>query len=136
MADEILMVDTTLLIDYFRKKDKSKTRLVQRSIQFPQLAISSVTEFEVYSGATSSQLDFWNKLLAEILVFPFDSKAAQAAILIQQDLKKIRKTIEKADLFIAATAVANNLPLDSLNRKHFDKIERLNLLDPDANAES
>lgn len=44
------MIDTSLLIDYFRKTDKSNARLVQLSQQFDQLAISSVTEFEVYSG--------------------------------------------------------------------------------------
>jgi tRNA(fMet)-specific endonuclease VapC len=58
MADKTLMIDTTLLIDYFRKTDKTKTKLVQLSQQFEQLAISSVTEFEVYSGATSAQLQF------------------------------------------------------------------------------
>ncbi len=58
MADKILMIDTSLLIDYFRKADKSNARLVLLSEQFEQLAISSVTEFEVYSGATSSQMTF------------------------------------------------------------------------------
>jgi len=129
MADSILMVDTSLLIDYFRKTDKSKARLVQLSEQFGQLAISSVTEFEVYSGATSMQLTFWNELLFEVVVFPFDTKAAHMAVEIQRDLKKQRISIEKADLFIAATAVANGLSLDTLNRKHFDKIEQLTLLD-------
>ena len=79
-----------------------------------QLAISSVTEFEIYSGAASSQLTFWNELLSEIIVLPFDSKAAHIAAEIQQELKKIRKTVEKADLFIAATAISNNLSLDTL----------------------
>ena len=128
MADKILVIDTTLLIDYFRKTDKSKSKLVQLSEQFDQLAISTVTEFEVYSGATAMQLTFWNELLSEFLMLPFDSNAAHIAVDIQQDLKKLRKSIEKADLFIAATAVANGLPLDTLNRKHFDKIERLTLL--------
>jgi tRNA(fMet)-specific endonuclease VapC len=129
MANDILLVDTSLLIDYFRKKDKSRTLLVQRSTQFAQLAISSVTEFEVFSGATSAQLAFWNELLNELVVFPFDSEAAHAAVNIQQDLKKLRKSIDKADLFIAATAVANDLSFDSLNRKHFDQIALLDLLD-------
>jgi tRNA(fMet)-specific endonuclease VapC len=121
------MIDTGLLIDYFRKTDKSNARLVQLSKQFDQLAISSVTEFEIYSGATSSQLTFWNELLSEIIVLPFDSKAAHVAAEIQQELKKIRKTVEKADLFIAATAISNNLSLDTLNRKHFEVIEQLAL---------
>ncbi len=128
MADKILVIDTTLLIDYFRKTDKSKSRLVQLSQKFEQLAISSVTEFEVYSGATTAQLPFWQELLSEIIVLPFDSKAAHIAVDVLQKLKKLRITIDKADLFIAATAIANNLTLDTLNRKHFDKIEQLALL--------
>ncbi len=129
MADKTLVIDTTLLIDYFRKTDKSKSRLVQLSERFDQLAISTVTEFEVYSGATETQLTFWNELLSEIIVLPFDSQAAHIAVEIQRDLKKLRKSIEKADLFIAATAVANRLTLDTLNRKHFDNIKQLALLD-------
>jgi tRNA(fMet)-specific endonuclease VapC len=128
MADKTLMIDTTLLIDYFRKTDKTKTKLVQLSQQFEQLAISSVTEFEVYSGATSAQLQFWQQLLSEVIVLPFDSHAAHIAVAVQRNLKKLRKTIDKADLFIAATAIANNLALDTLNRKHFDNIEQLTLL--------
>jgi hypothetical protein len=72
-------------------------------------------------------LTFWNELLSEIIVLPFDSKAAHVAAEIQQELKKIRKTVEKADLFIAATAISNNLSLDTLNRKHFEVIEQLAL---------
>lgn len=128
MADKTLMIDTTLLIDYFRKTGKTKTRLVERSRQFEQLVISSVTEFEVYSGATPAQLDFWQQLLSEIIVLPFDSKAAHIAVDVRQKLKNLRKSIDNADLFIAATAIANKLPLDTLNRKHFDKIEQLSLL--------
>ena len=129
MADKIIMVDTTILIDYFRKTDKSKTRFVELSMRFEKFCISSVTQFEVYSGATIKQLDFWNELLKNIEIFPFDSKAAHLAVDIQQDLKAIRKSIDKADLFIAATAVSNTITLDTLNRKHFDKIHQLSLLE-------
>ncbi|GAB3918512.1 type II toxin-antitoxin system VapC family toxin [Larkinella terrae] len=122
-------LDTSILIDYFRKTDKSKTRLVRLSQRFEQLCISSVTEFEIYSGANPQQLGFWNQLLDNSSVYPFDSQASKVAVDIQQDLKRLRKTIDKADLFIAATAVANNLILDTLNRKHFDQIAKLTLLD-------
>lgn len=123
------MIDTSLLIDYFRKTDKSKSRLVRLSEQFDQFVISAVTEFEIYSGATDAQLTFWMELLSEIRVLPFDSRVSQSAVAIQKDLKRLRKTIDKADLFIAATAVANGFTLDTLNRKHFDKIQQLTLLD-------
>jgi predicted nucleic acid-binding protein len=127
------MVYPTLFIDYFRKTNKHNTRLVALSREFERLCISSITEFEIYSGATFPQIDFWNEFLKKFQVFSFDSKAAQIAVTVLQDLKRIRVSIDKADLFIAATAISNNLSLDTLNRKHFDKISQLSLIDTNIN---
>jgi predicted nucleic-acid-binding protein len=44
MAEKILMLDTSVLIDYFGKTDKSKSRSVQIADEFDQVAISSITE--------------------------------------------------------------------------------------------
>ena len=128
MAEKTVVADTSLWIDFFRKVDKSKTRLVVLSLQYDRIAITAITAFEIYSGATPQQLQFWTELLTEVVVLPFDSNAAHIAADVQQALKKQRKSIEKADLFIAATAIANNLPLATLNKKHFDKIGQLTLV--------
>lgn len=128
MADQIIMVDTSILIDYFRKKDKSKTRLFALSEKFENLCISSITEFEIYTAAKVEQIDFWKTMLANFIVFPFDSDAALAAVEIKNNLKKLRKTIDTADLFIAAIAVSHDLVFDTLNQKHFENIEDLKLL--------
>lgn len=37
--------------------------------------------------------------------------------------------IDTADLFIAATAIANSLPFATLNKKHFDRIEGLKIVE-------
>ncbi|WP_131536947.1 type II toxin-antitoxin system VapC family toxin [Pedobacter nototheniae] len=108
MANQIIMVDTSILIDYFRKKDKSKTKLFSLSQKFENLCISSITEFEIYTGASGEQLDFWKMMLSNFITFPFDSDAALVAVKIQNKLKKLRKVIDKADLFIAAIAVNHN----------------------------
>lgn len=128
MADQIIMVDTSILIDYFRKKDKSQTRLFMLSQKSQNLCISSITEFEIYTGARGEQIEFWKIMLSNLVVFPFDSAAALAAVDIQNNLKILRKSIDKADLFIAATAVAHNLSFDTLNQKHFESIGDLKLL--------
>jgi predicted nucleic acid-binding protein len=47
------MVDTSLLIDYFRKTDKQKARLVSHFKNYGKLYISSITEFEVINGASN-----------------------------------------------------------------------------------
>lgn len=128
MAGKIVLIDTSVLIDHFRKKDKSKTYLFNLSNEFSAFKISVITEFEIYSGATSDQLVYWDELLKQIDITPLDSLTIQSAIDINAQLKKDRKQIAIADLFIAATAVHNNLPVATLNVKHFNRIEDLILV--------
>ncbi len=122
------MVDTSILIDYFRKTDKKKTRLVTHFKNYRQLFISSITEFEVLNGAKQLHLDFWNGMLPRFTILEFDSKAARQAAAITEQLKSRRKNIDKPDLFIAATAVAHGLNFDTLNIKHFIHIDKLLML--------
>ncbi len=122
------MVDSTILIDYFRKTDKANSKLVSHFRNYDQLYISSVTEFEVVNGATQVHLQFWEGMLPRFTILEFDSKAARQAADIVAQLKIKRKTIDKPDLFIAATAVVNGLTLDTLNTKHFIHIDSLHLL--------
>ncbi len=128
MADEKLMVDTTILIDYFRKTDKDNSALVKHSKKYSKLYISCITEFEVINGATGEQLDFWNLMLQGFTVLDFDRVAARKAAEIVAQLKRVRKNIDKPDLFIAATAIVNDLTIDTFNKKHFNSIENIRLL--------
>jgi tRNA(fMet)-specific endonuclease VapC len=128
MADKKLMVDSTILIDYFRKTDKANSKLVAHFRNYEHLYISSITEFEVVNGATKEHLQFWDGMLVRFTILDFNSKAAREAAKIVGQLKTKRKTIDKPDLFIAATALVNGLTFDTLNIKHFTNIEGLNLL--------
>jgi tRNA(fMet)-specific endonuclease VapC len=128
MADKIILVDTSILIDYYRKTDKEKSVWINLVRQGYSFAISAVTKYEIYAGATR-QLAFWDIILQAITVIPFDEASVNIAVTLNNILKKKRKQIDLADLFIAATAVTNNLPLATLNRKHFDRIDTLKLID-------
>lgn len=121
------MVDSTILIDYFRKTDKRNSKLFSHFKEYNQLYISSVTEFEVVNGATEKHLQFWDGMLSRFIILEFNSNAAREAAKIVAELKIKRKTIDKPDLFIAATAVVHELTLDTINIKHFTHIDRLNL---------
>jgi tRNA(fMet)-specific endonuclease VapC len=129
MADKIILVDTSILIDYYRKTEKEKSiwiKLVREGYSF---AISAVTKYEIYSGATPSQLAFWDSVLQAITVLPLDEASVDTAVSMNKMLKRKRKQIDIADLFIAATAVTNKMSLATLNRKHFDRIDTLTLID-------
>lgn len=62
-----------------------------------------------------------------IIVLPFDENVAQQAAIIYQKLRQSSKLIDFRDIFIAATCILNNTPLKTANRKHFDRIEGLQL---------
>ena len=128
MADKKIMIDTSILIEYFRKTDKSKTTLVKLTLEFDHIFISSITEFEIFNGATSDQIQFWNEMISKLTVLKFDSETARTAALVVNNLKKKRKSIDKPDLFIASTALVNKLTLATLNKKDFEVIEFLNVI--------
>lgn len=129
MAYKIILADTSILIDYFRKTDKTNSRLIALFDEGYNFNISSITHYEIYSGATSIQLPFWTSLLARTKVLALDLNVAQTAVDINNILKRKRKQIGMADLFIATTAISNNLSLTTLNIKHFDRIDGLSMIE-------
>ncbi|MCH5599708.1 type II toxin-antitoxin system VapC family toxin [Niabella ginsengisoli] len=128
MAGEMILVDTSILIDYYRKTDKSNAawiRLIRDGYEF---SVSAITKYEIYAGASAGQLSFWDTVFKSITIIPFDGICVDVAVKINANLKRKRKKIDLADLFIAATAVAHQLTFSTLNRKHFDRIEELRVL--------
>jgi predicted nucleic acid-binding protein len=128
MANKLILVDTSILIDYYRKTDKENSIWINLLRQGCDFAISAVTKYEIYSGATASQLLFWDSILPAMVILPLDEESVDMAVTINRDLKRKRKQIDLADLFIASTAVANKLPVATLNRKHFERIDQVELL--------
>ncbi len=128
MADKRIMVDTSILIDYYRKTDKDNSIWVRLVRDGHKFAISSVTKYEIYSGASAAQLGFWNDVLKIVEVISLDEASVDMAVEINAGLKRKRKQIDIADLFIAATALSHGLPIATLNKKHFERIERLNII--------
>jgi predicted nucleic acid-binding protein len=67
-------------------------------------------------------------MLQKLTILDFDGKAARQAATIVGQLKAKRETIDKPDLFIAATGMVHRLTFDTLNIKHFIHIDNLDLL--------
>ncbi|WP_425549965.1 PIN domain-containing protein [Compostibacter hankyongensis] len=58
----MILVDTSVLIDFYRKTDKTNSVWIELLRQGYEFAVSTITKYEIYSGATQSQLDFWNNI--------------------------------------------------------------------------
>ena len=129
MDNKIILIDTSILIDFFRKTDKDNSIWIKLFDKGHDFSISSVTYYEIYTGAPIQQIPFWQSILNRTQVLDFNKATAQIAVAIDSELKRKRKQIGIADLFIAATALANNLPLATLNRKHFERIDGLSIIE-------
>jgi predicted nucleic acid-binding protein len=114
-----------------RAKDKTSTLLANILSQFAEPSISTVVQYEVEVGVTILHRDLWNSIFETLTVIPFRSPVALAACKIKNQLKAKGVQIDLADLFIAATAVVHHLPLATSNRKHFEKIDGLELFYPE-----
>jgi predicted nucleic acid-binding protein len=124
----MILLDTSILIELFRKKIKSRSKYFQLLETYTDFAISTITYFEIGVGSKESDMYFWNQFLANLEIIPFDQKASIHAIEIFQYLKASNRRIDFADLQIAATATSCNLPLSTLNKKHFEIIPNLEVL--------
>jgi len=124
MAAERVLIDTSVLIEYFRKQKKQATLFVQLARDY-EIAISVVTEFEWLVGFKDSNLEFGRELLNNIDILPFDSICAIQASNIYRRLKAKNQLIEISDIFIAATSLSYNLPIATINKNHFKRIDRV-----------
>ena len=119
MAKKLVLIDTSILIDFFRKSDKTNSRLLKLVREDFIYCISAITEFEIHIGTTPDQTDYWEDFLFKTQILAFDKEVARVAVDIGKSLKKQSKLIGVADLFIAATAVHYRLPLATTKCKAF-----------------
>lgn len=85
--------------------------------------------YEVLRGDAQKD-QFWKAYFANKRIVPFDGICAERAAEIYVTLKRTNQLIGAEDILIAAIAVVNELPLLTLNTKHFSRIAHLNVITP------
>ncbi|MGM9475353.1 type II toxin-antitoxin system VapC family toxin [Pedobacter sp. GSP4] len=128
MENEIICLDTSILIDYYRKQLKEKSTFYKLTKTYNLFAVSIITEYEVMIGAKTEEIEFWKDFFGRITVLPFDKPANDIAIQITKELKKKSSLIEIPDILIGATALARKIKIATLNKKHFERIKDLELV--------
>ncbi|MBN2412971.1 type II toxin-antitoxin system VapC family toxin [candidate division KSB1 bacterium] len=128
MDAKTILLDSSILIDYFRKRDKSKSVLYKLSNKY-NFCLSIITVFEIKIGIkTEKQSQDYLTLTKNIEILSIDEECINQAVNIYNYLKKQNNLIELADLLIAATAMSNSLPLATFNIKHFENISNLKII--------
>jgi len=128
METRTILLDSSIIIEYFRKENKSKSVLFHLSDKY-HFCLSTITVFEIKIGLKSERQ--WNDyriLTRDIDILAIDNQCIDEAVKLYQILKEQNKLVELSDLLIAATAISYSLPLVTLNRKHFEYIPNIELL--------
>ncbi|MGI4750107.1 MAG: type II toxin-antitoxin system VapC family toxin [Janthinobacterium lividum] len=124
-----MVIDSNILIDHLRAKNKLSTNFYQLLLSKKELFISAVSIYEIYLGAPTEDKRYGIELLIEgITILPFDYQASLLAAQIYRQLKSKNQLIEFRDIFIAATCLNHRLPIATLNKKHFERIEGLEIV--------
>ncbi len=123
-----MVVDTTIFIEFLRATDRSKTTLASLSSD-AVLFVSAVTVFELFSGASDeAKYADVHKLLNEVLVLPVNAEVGEKSGEIFRQLRSSGQMIEATDILIAATALIYDIPVLTLNKRHFERVQGLALV--------
>lgn len=121
-----VLLDTSVIIDFLRRKDKDRTPLFTLAQQDIDLYISIITHTELYAGKSiwenKKAKDELETLFSGMKILPLEHNISQKAGKI-----KAEYNLNLLDAIVAATAVVHNLELVTLNIKDFEKIEEINL---------
>lgn len=127
------LLDTNVLGDFIRDRTGVRKRL--RNAALGDVAISSVTEFEVEYGlqrATTLSVAIeraMRDLIQSILVLPFEREDAHAAAVIRAQLAAQGTPIGAYDLLLAATALRRGLIMVTHNTREVARVSGLRLED-------
>lgn len=124
----MILCDTNILIEFFKNTPYVTQEL--RQIGQTQLAISVVTQSELYYGALNkSELQEIKNHLSLLHCFPIDVSISDTFLQLMETYSLSHK-LSLPDALIAATALVQDLELYTLNRKDFRFISNLKLYQP------
>ncbi len=125
----MILADTDVLIDHVAGVQPI-TRRISAYAQADQLQTTSVNCFELLSGAAEGRRgDRIRRLLAAIPVLPLDRQAAERAAGVRRELERMGMSIGMGDSLIAGIALVHHLRLFTRNRKHFERVPNLELVE-------
>ncbi len=124
---EIVCLDTDILIDHKRAREKDKTKFFQLSAQY-HFAVSVITVYELLRGDNSEEDKFWKGFFSQVTILDMTMESSEIAGGIYRNLKQTGNLIGVEDILISSIALKNNMKLATSNVEHFGRITGLELV--------
>lgn len=124
-----MLLDTDVYSYLLRAGDK-RSELYRPHVLNKTIAISFVTLGELYFGAAKrgwakQRIALLEERLQWAVIIPYDVEVCRSYASLKAQISRLGRTASDNDLWIAACAVRNDLPLVSHNRRHFQAIPGL-----------
>jgi len=122
-------LDTSMLIQHVRVQNKRNSFFSRALVlYYPHLSVISVYEMELgaYRARRASDL---NAFQISFNILPVTEAIARKAAKLEADLIHQNLQIGIKDILIASTCLVHNLPLLTINVRHFDRVQGLELID-------
>lgn len=127
------LLDTSVIIDFFRGKPKAKN-FISQILDKGSLFISIITYAELIYGAKKStsfekekaRIDSFIKDL-NIQFVPLSIQSIEIYADIKINLEKKGRKLDEFDLLIASSSMEQNCTLVTLNINHFKRIKHLEM---------
>lgn len=129
----MIVADTDVLIDFLQGREPIAS-MVEAELRRERLATTAITHFELLAGVrTKRQGRVVRDLLAAMSCLALDAESASTAADVRRELDRKGAGIGMADSLIAGIAMQAGGILLTRNRKHFERVEGLELMElPDA----
>jgi len=122
------LLDTTVLVDYFRGRERAKLLLERLVDEGHTLALCSVNVAELFAGLPEKQRPLARELIDTLNYLGVPPGVAELAGTIRFEAARQGITIHLPDAIIAAVAMANDATLVTANVRDFP-MEELHLLE-------
>lgn len=124
----MIIADTDVLINFLR--GKGAINEVSEELKQGRLFTTVITVFELWAGVRNdSQRKSVDKLQSALVIIPLEPNAARTAGEIRRTLEKDGEGIGMADSLIAGICLTHNGTLLTNNKKHFQRVPNLKLMD-------
>ena len=128
MAADFACIDTDICIDFLRKKKPGLDLFTKLMAQYNP-CLTAITTFELHLGQMKmKRRDALDDFISQFTFLPFDYPASAAAAKIQAALDEKGAGIGVPDILIAGICISRNIPLLTLNTKHFPRVPELRLI--------
>lgn len=130
---EPALIDTDILSLFFRNNQNAVSNFKNYLKEHEKINISIITCYEIISGLKHrdalKQLDAFLKFASQNSILPLTEKSVTISADLYARLRKTGQMLDDIDILIAGAAIANNLVLVTHNKNHFERIEKLKIVD-------